>query len=99
MDLLDFFATSIKDQVQGVAGNDTGALKGDIKNGINGALVIIGVVAVIFIIVGGVNYMTSQGDPSKITKGKKIMITGIVGLIICVIAFAIVNFVLKALGA
>ena len=99
MDLLDIFATSIKDQVQGVAGNDTDALEGDISNGIKGALIIIGVVAVIFIIVGGVNYMTSQGDPSKITKGKKIMITGIVGLIICVIAFAIVNFVLIALGA
>ena len=39
--------------------------------------------------------MTSQGDPSKVTKGKKIMITGIVGLLIVLLAFAIVNFVLK----
>lgn len=99
MDLLNIFASSIKKQVQGVAGTDSNALEGDISNGINGALIIIGIVAVVIIIVGGVNYMTSQGDPSKITKGKKIMITGIVGLIICVIAFAIVNFVLKALGA
>ena len=97
MELLPLFAETIKKQVQNVAGEDTNALQGEIAKGINGGLIVIGVAAVIIIIVGGINYMTSQGDPSKVTKGKKIMITGIVGLIICLLAFAIVNFVLDAL--
>lgn len=97
MNGLDIFAESIKKQVQNIGGNDSNALQGELAKGINGALIIIGMAAVIIIIVGGVNYATSQGDPSKVTKGKKILITGIVGLIICVLAYAIVNFVLTAM--
>ena len=102
MDSLRIIATSIKDQVSHAnggadAGNDI--LMGNIKNIINGAMLVVGVVAVVMIVVGGVNYSTSQGDPSKITKAKKIIITGIVGLIVVLLAFAIVNFVVvDALG-
>ena len=95
MDILRLFASGIKDQVKDINGDNK--LETGVSNGINAAFIIIGVIAVIVIIVGGVSYMTSQGDPSKITKGKKTMITGIVGLLITLLAFAIVNFVLKAL--
>lgn len=102
MNSLRIIATSIKNQVRHAnggaeAGND--ALMGSVKNIINGVMIIIGVVAVIMVIVGGVNYATSQGDPSKITKAKKTIIAGIAGLIIVMLAFAIVNFVVvEALG-
>lgn len=89
-------ASSIKQQVQDINGTDH-TLENDMYNIINGVMMAVGIVAVIVIIVGGVNYATSQGDPSKVTKGKKILIGGIVGLIIVLLAFAIVNFVLKAL--
>lgn len=91
---------SIREQVKDTNGGaDAGnaPLQGDIKNIIDGIIAVVGIVAVIVIILGGVTYATSQGDPSKVTKGKKIMITGIVGLIIVILAFAIVNFVLGAL--
>lgn len=94
----ELLATSIRDQVKTAnGGSDAGdaPLMSDINAVINGIILAVGVVAVIVIIVGGVSYMTSQGDPSKVTKGKKIMITGIVGLLIVLLAFAIVNFVLK----
>ncbi len=89
-------ASSIKQQVQDINGADH-TLENDMYNIINGVMMVVGIVAVIVIIVGGVNYATSQGDPSKVTKGKKVLIGGIVGLIIVLLAFAIVNFVLKAL--
>lgn len=53
-----------------------------------------GIVAVIFIIIGGIYYMTSAGDASKVEKGKKTIIYAAIGLIICALAFAIVNWVI-----
>ena len=58
---------------------------------------IIGVIAVVMIILGGISYATSQGDPSKIKKGKETILYGIIGLIVALLAFAIVNFTLTAL--
>jgi hypothetical protein len=54
-------------------------------------------VAVIMIIIGGVNYATSQGDAAKVKKGKDTILYGIIGLVIAILAFAIVSFVLSAL--
>jgi hypothetical protein len=92
-------ASSIRDQVKDASGSDAGneALKGDVKNVLTGIMAAVGVVAVIIIIIGGVNYMMSQGDPSKIAKAKKTLIGGIIGLIVVLLAFAIVNFVLEAM--
>lgn len=61
---------------------------------INVALGIIGFIAVAMIIVGGVQYTTSAGDAAKVTKAKNTILYGVVGLVIALLAFAIVNFVL-----
>lgn len=61
---------------------------------INWILAVLGVVAVVMVILGGFTYMTSQGDPSKTKKARDTILYGIVGLIIALLAFAIVNFVL-----
>ena len=45
-------------------------------------------------IIGGVQYMTSAGDTQKVTKAKNTILYGLIGLVICVLAFAIVNFVI-----
>jgi TRAP-type C4-dicarboxylate transport system permease small subunit len=63
-----------------------------ILNGVIGAL---GIVCVIVMIIGGVNYMTSSGDAAKVKKGKDTILYGLIGLVICVLAFAIVNFVIS----
>ena len=65
---------------------------------INTLIFAIGIVAVIMIIMGGINYATSQGDPSKVKKGKDTILYGIIGLVVSLLAFAIVNFVLQALN-
>lgn len=95
---LKSLASGIKQQVSdasGEAGN--GSLQAFVQSGINIAFILIGIAAVIVIVLGGINYATSQGDPGKIGKGKKMLITGLVGLLIAIMAFAIVNFVLEAM--
>ena len=62
---------------------------------INVVLGLLGLVAVAMIIMGGVQYMTSSGDTTKVTKAKNTILYGIVGLVIALLAFAIVNFVLE----
>jgi len=69
-------------------------LMGQINIIINVALGVIAVVAVGFIIVGGLQYTTSQGDPGKIAKAKNTIMYSIIGLVVALLAFAIVNFVL-----
>ena len=58
---------------------------------------VVGIVAVIMIIIGGVNYTMSQGDTQKIQKAKNTIMYGIIGLVVTLLAFAIVNFVLDGL--
>lgn len=59
---------------------------------------IVGIVAVVMVILGGISYATSQGDAGKLKKGKDTILYGIIGLIIVLLAFAITNFVLSSLG-
>ena len=79
--------------VDGVGGNDTD-LVSSVTGILNGVIAVLGLVCVVVIIIGGVNYMTSSGDSGKVKKAKDTILYGIIGLIICVLAFAIVNFVL-----
>ena len=62
---------------------------------INVALGVLGFVAVVVIIYGGFTYMTSNGDAAKLTKARNTIVYGVIGLIVALLAFAIVNFVLK----
>lgn len=62
---------------------------------INGVIGVLGLVAVVVIIIGGINYMTSAGDAGKVKKAKDTILYGVVGLVICVLSFAIVNFVIS----
>ena len=66
-----------------------------IQNGINFTIGIIGVIAVVMIIIGGINYTTSQGDAGKTKKAKDTILYGIIGLIVAILAFAIVTFITK----
>ena len=67
-----------------------------VYNIINGFMGIVGLIAVIVIIIGGYQYMTSTGDPGKVKKAKETILYGIIGLIVIVLAAVIVNFVIKS---
>ena len=70
-----------------------------VQNLLNVTFAVVGIIAVIMIIIGGFYYMTSQGEPERVQKGKNTILYGIIGLIICLSAFAIVNFVLASLNS
>lgn len=66
------------------------------SNVIKALMYIVGVLAVIMIIYGGVQYATSAGDAAKVTRAKNIILYSVVGLIVAILAFVIVNFVVGA---
>lgn len=74
--------------------SDQTNLMGTLNTVINVVLGVIGFVAVAMIILGGISYTTSQGDTAKTTKARNTILYGVVGLVIALLAFAIVNFVL-----
>ncbi len=77
--------------------NDTDIYE-TVKNILGAVFIIVGIIAVIVIVIGGINYMMSQGDPGKVKKAKDTILYGIIGLIVSLLAFAIVQFVLDALA-
>ena len=70
---------------------------GVFKQVTNTILYVVGVVAVIMLIIGGIKYVVSGGDAKKVTDAKNTVLYAIIGLVICFLAFAIVNFVITTL--
>lgn len=70
---------------------------GVFKRVTNTILYIVGIIAVIMLIIGGIRYVVSGGDAKKVTDAKNTILYAIIGLVICFLAFAIVNFVISAL--
>ena len=63
----------------------------------NVLLFIVGALAVIMIIWGGIRYATSAGNAANVTAAKNTILYAIVGLIIAFLAFAAVNWILGAI--
>ncbi len=70
-------------------------LVGNITTILSQVIAVLGLVCVVVMIIGGVNYMTSPGDAGKVKKAKDTILYGVIGLVVCVLAFAIVNFVIS----
>lgn len=84
--------------------NTTDAVCNEAKKGTDGApvlvqqlintlLYVIGIIAVIVIIVGAIRYVTSDGDSNKVSSAKNTILYAVIGLVVAMLAFAIVNFV------
>lgn len=77
-----------------VGTTDESTLQNMVKTIVNVVLGVVGFIAVFMIILGGINFITSQGDTAKVTKARNTILYGVIGLVIALLAFAIVNFVL-----
>ncbi len=64
---------------------------------INVVVGVVSVIAVAVIVVGAILFVTSTGEAAKTTRARNTIIYGVVGLVISLLAFAIVNFVTKAI--
>ncbi|MBQ8991931.1 hypothetical protein IJ103_01925 [Candidatus Saccharibacteria bacterium] len=63
----------------------------------NTLLLVIGVISVVMLIYGGFRYIISGGDNKKVTDAKNTILYAIIGLIIALLAYAIINFVIAAI--
>ncbi len=64
---------------------------------INYLLYFSGTIAVLFIIIGGFWYMTSSGNEEQAEKGQKTLLNAVIGLVLIVMAYVIVNIVVNTL--
>lgn len=92
------YVASAADEIQ-KGFNDAGGSSADdlpskVKKIINIMLFIVGILAVIMIIYSGILYVIAHGSQDKIKTAKTSLIYSIVGLIVAILAYAIVNFVM-----
>ncbi len=80
-------------QVVNSSGQVPGNLTGQTVVIINTLLYVAGGVAILIIVLGGIRYVTSTGDATRVKQAKDTILYAIFGLVIAILAFAIVNFV------
>jgi hypothetical protein len=76
--------------------NDTG-VEQKVPGFINAIIFIMGLTAVGVVVLGGTRYATSQGDPGKVKKAKDTIMYAVIGLLVVILAYAIVNFALTGI--
>lgn len=89
--------TAIKDNVSGgdcSSINNCGIIDKYINPAINVMSVIFGIIVVISIVIGGIQYSSSAGDPAKVTAAKKRISNAILSLVAFMLLYAIIDFFL-----
>ena len=64
-----------------------------VQNALNIAVILAALVAVVFLIVNGISYITSAGDTQKTEEAQKGIIAALIGLVVVGIAYLLVRFV------
>lgn len=72
-------------------------VEGTFTQVVNIMLYIIGILSVIMLIFGGMKYVLSRGESKAVESAKNTILYAIVGLIVAVLSYAIVNFVLTTI--
>jgi hypothetical protein len=60
---------------------------------VNALLFITGAAAVVVIIIGGIQFVLSQGNSANVAKAKNTITYAVIGLVVAFLAYAIVNWV------
>lgn len=60
----------------------------------NVMLFVIGAISVIMLIIGGIRYVVSGGDSTAVQNAKNTILYAIVGVVVAILAYAVVNFVI-----
>ena len=66
-----------------------------IGNAINFIFVVAAMLALAFLILGGIKWLTSQGEKEGVNKARETIVAAVVGLVIIFLSYLIVNFVLN----
>ena len=84
---------SVTDGLKATGASNGKKLEGNIKLVVNVLLFLLGAIAVLMIIIGGIRYVLSNGESSQVTAAKNTIMYAVIGLIVALLAYAIVNFV------
>jgi len=66
-----------------------------INNILTAVLGLVGIIALGVILYGGFRWMTAAGNEEAVGEAKKIITAGVIGLIIVIVAWAVVSFVIS----
>ncbi len=80
-----------KDQVTDLFGTT-----GTFRTLTNVMLFLIGAISVIMLIIGGLRYVLSGGDSTQVTNAKNTILYAIVGIVVAILAYAVVSFVITS---
>lgn len=59
-------------------------------------LFVVGAISVIMVVIGGLRYVISGGNTSSVTAAKNTILYAVVGLVVSMFAYAIINFVISS---
>ncbi len=93
----DLFGGYDGDSFAGEAGLGDADLVDTIAQIIRIALGFLGIIAVVIILLGGFKWMTAGGNDDKVKDAKKLIFSGIIGLVIVLTAYAIASFVIDSI--
>jgi hypothetical protein len=69
-----------------------------LNNLVSAALIFVGITTAFLIVLAGIKFVTSGGDPKQVDSAKKILTFAIIGLVIVLSSFAIINFIAYTTG-
>jgi Type IV secretion system pilin len=60
--------------------------------------IIVGIISVVMIIIGGLKYITSQGESTNVNSAKNTILYAVIGLVVVLLAQTLVKFVIQKIG-
>jgi hypothetical protein len=94
------FTLSIADGANSAKGNgmatDLFGQTGTFRTITNVMLYLIGAISVIMLIIGGLRYVVSGGDSSAVQNAKNTILYAVVGIIVAILAYAVVSFIINS---
>lgn len=82
----------------GDCGNGT-AIWDNIRLISNTLIFVVGAIAVIMVIIGGLRYVLSNGDSAGLKSAKDTILYAIIGVVVALVAYALVSFVIGRFSA
>ena len=79
-------------------GTSTQPLLDAIQNIVNTLLSLAALIAAIFVVIGGVRYVTSQGDEDATAAAKNTILYAAIGIIVILLSAVLVNFIIASIA-
>lgn len=90
--LINFAAILGSPEAVGVPNQNVNA--GSFTRALNVVYMVAGVIAVVSVIIAGILFTTSSGDPQKAARARNAILYSVIGIVVVAFAFAVTNFVI-----